>query len=69
MTPLTRSRCTPSLWSVIQEPGPARDPRLDAEDVEVATGEIRRGSIDGKHASDPAMECGLTTGARLILRG
>jgi hypothetical protein len=51
MTTLTRSRCTPSLWSIIQKPdvarelpvctARARDPCLDAKEVEVAAREIR----------------------------
>jgi len=50
-TTLTRARCTPSLWSIIQKPdvarelpvcpAPARDPCLDAKEVEVAAREIR----------------------------
>lgn len=51
MTGAKRSRYTPLVWSVIQQSdparelrigtAPARDPCLDAKEVEVATGEIR----------------------------
>jgi hypothetical protein len=63
MMPLTRSGCTPSVWSDIQEPDPARKPRictaptrdpcLDAKEVEVTTREIRPDLADVAALDDP----------------